>query len=443
MSMLLGACSGGDGWEDPDDPEIPENPTDSKFLLSGSVVMNGEPVNAAAVLLTPGGGTYLTGADGIFNFNDVAAGTYEIKVYKEGCQPFNKSLTVNKNYQDMALTLTANNGNLHLNKGYIDMGLNEGNNVAAFTITNNGPNELSWQATWGARWITKMEPATGTIPAGGSVAVSFTINRDQLSKNTFDNHTGIVVRSTTPGDGSMGELLVTVFGRYALAINNSNEDYVILGDLYIQKVDISENKIDQESAIRLCNNSIKGGFNDWRLPTLDELATMYENRKAIGGFRNDTYWTSTDWDYDRSCIYVLFFSSGISEIEDKYQQCFARAVRKEVQPVQPWVNIPELHLMVQREDLGKTTYSSAARLCEESRTGGYSDWRLPTIGELQDISWYLKSYPLTFETDYSYWSSTAESQNYHYGFSFYSKYSRDYYDYSSNLYVRAVRTVNE
>ncbi|MDE7407940.1 MAG: carboxypeptidase-like regulatory domain-containing protein, partial [Muribaculaceae bacterium] len=119
--------------------------------------MNGEPVNAAAVLLTPGGGTYLTGSDGIFTFYDIPSGSYEIKVYKEGCQPFNKSLTINKSQQNIALTVTENTGNLHLNKGYIDMGSNDGNNVGAFTITNNGQNELTWQATWGARWITKME----------------------------------------------------------------------------------------------------------------------------------------------------------------------------------------------------------------------------------------------------------------------------------------------
>ena len=37
-----------------------------------------------------------------------------------------------------------------------------------------------------------------------------------------------------------------------------------------------------------CNNLAAYGYSDWRMPTLDELQTMYINRVAIGGFINDT-----------------------------------------------------------------------------------------------------------------------------------------------------------
>lgn len=531
LGLLFGACSDNESsWED----------GTGYLTLSGSVVMDGEPVNAAAVLLTPGGGTYLTGSDGIFTFYDIPSGSYEIKVYKEGCQPFNKSLTINKSQQNIALTVTENTGNLHLNKGYIDMGSNDGNNVGAFTITNNGQNELTWQATWGARWITKMEPANGKIPAGGSVAVSFTISRDRLSNNTFNNHTGIIVRSTTDGNGSLGELLVTVFGQgngTNLVNDNSDLDYIIVGDLYVQTVDNSGSNVDLNSAIRLCSNSIKGGYNDWRLPTIDELATMYENRTAIGGFTTDYYWShdgSSSGYQD-----IMRFSDGYIYTRD-YTKHRVRAVRKDPvdrlpvvsssdpttsgtsvtlkgkiedeglpkysekgfiisdQPVPTFNNgtkyvvdgqtssdfqyilgdlqlqktyyyvayatnalgtaysepkkythhhelyyfIPELHLMVQRQDLGKAgTYSLAVSFCMQSRIGGFSDWRLPTLGELQNIYQYMAKYDLKFSNPSSYrWSSTPYSNNDYYIFIFTNKTSNSYY-YES--YVQAVRTANQ
>lgn len=542
LGFLFAACSDGkDEWKDPDNPG-------GSYFLSGSVVMNGEPVNAAAVLLTPGGGTYLTGSDGFFTFEDIDGGPYEIKVYKEGCQPFNKSLTINKNYRDMALTITENKGNLHLNKGYIDMGSNASNNVAAFTITNKGNSELTWQATSGARWITKIEPANGTIPVDGSVAVSFTINRDRFSQTALDNHTAIVVRSTTTGDGSLGELLVTAFGQgngTNTENDNSDLDYVMVGDLYVQTVDISASGIDYSSAERLCRNSIKGGYADWRLPTLDELATMYENRVAIGGFEKSYYWSS---DVSGSNSEILDFENGGSGFFYIYNKCRARAVRKDpvdhlpvvktldittsansvilngriedeglpkytergfivsAQPVPTFTNgikyvvdgqatsefkyvldeiqygktyyylayasnslgtvygepksfnvqhslyvyIPELKLMVQRQDLGRTNYdgySSAVSLCEQSRLGGFSDWRLPTIDELVAINSCLKSYPLTFNDSYSYssgyWSSTVSSGSSHYVFNFYYGGTRINSDQSYSYYVRAVRTVSE
>lgn len=541
LSLFLGACSDSNStWEEPDEGT-------GSFLLSGSVVLNGEPVNAAAVLLTPGGGTYLTGSDGVFIFDDIPSGSYEIKVYKEGCLPFNKTLTVSQNIHDMALTITENTGNLHLNKGYIDMGSNAGNNIGAFTITNKGESELKWQASWGARWIIKMEPTNGTIPAGGSAAVSFTINRDRFSQDTFDNHTGIVVRSTTAGDGSLAELLVTAFGQgngTNLVNDNSDLDYVMVGDLYVQTVDISDGNINYSSAERLCRNSIKGGYTDWRLPTIDELATMYENRIAIGGFVQNDYWA----EYENGYSVMNFKNGGITGASGYYDSYRARAVRKDPvehvpavttlaytesgnsvilngqvtddglpkytergfivsnQPVPTFNNgtkyvvdgqtsadfkyvleelqygktyyflayatnalgsaygepkeftlqhtlyvyIPEITLMVQRQDLGRTSYneySSAVSLCKQSHVGGFSDWRLPTIDELVAINSYLKSYPLTFNDDYSYsssyWSSTVSSESSYYVFNFYFGGTRTNSDRSYSYYVRAVRTANE
>ena len=51
-----------------------------------------------------------------------------------------------------------------------------------------------------------------------------------------------------------------------------------------------------------------GGFNDWKLPSKDELGLLYQYRTIVGGFANGWYWSSTE----KNEFYVdaLDFSTG-------------------------------------------------------------------------------------------------------------------------------------
>jgi hypothetical protein len=37
------------------------------------------------------------------------------------------------------------------------------------------------------------------------------------------------------------------------------------------------------------------GYNDWFLPSRDELLQLYNNMTVIGEFQNAYYWSSTSW----------------------------------------------------------------------------------------------------------------------------------------------------
>lgn len=83
--------------------------------------------------------------------------------------------------------------------------------------------------------------------------------------------------------------------------------------LMVQKKDLGEGTWDVANTI--CNNSTTGGFDDWRLPTLDEFTILYRNRNEIGGFVTTTvtdkeifYWSSTA--YKDSSHWSQSFSSG-------------------------------------------------------------------------------------------------------------------------------------
>ncbi len=68
-----------------------------------------------------------------------------------------------------------------------------------------------------------------------------------------------------------------------------------------------------------CLNFVLDGYNDWHLPSRNELSMLYQNREAIGGFMTTTfggafeyYWSSTEYNNDASFAWVRDFGSGYS-----------------------------------------------------------------------------------------------------------------------------------
>jgi hypothetical protein len=51
---------------------------------------------------------------------------------------------------------------------------------------------------------------------------------------------------------------------------------------------------DANCAANVCNVLVLGEYDDWYLPSKDELNKLYLNKYAIGGFSNSNYWTSTE-----------------------------------------------------------------------------------------------------------------------------------------------------
>jgi len=89
-------------------------------------------------------------------------------------------------------------------------------------------------------------------------------------------------------------------------------------------------------AARYCDRLEFGGFDDWYLPSKNELGLIYMNLKVdgIGGFGNGWYWTSSEvGDGDR--VWVQQFSDGQQQSGywsynpgHKNQAFFVRAIRQ-------------------------------------------------------------------------------------------------------------------
>ncbi len=48
-------------------------------------------------------------------------------------------------------------------------------------------------------------------------------------------------------------------------------------------------------AARVCAELVLGGYDDWFLPSRDELNQMYQKQGVIGGFASDSYWSSSEY----------------------------------------------------------------------------------------------------------------------------------------------------
>ncbi|MDM8523686.1 DUF1566 domain-containing protein [Desulfococcaceae bacterium HSG8] len=202
---------------------------------------------------------------------------------------------------------------------------------------------------------------------------------------------------------------------------------------------------DTEDFIDDLNSEEFGGFSDWRLPTIKELNSIVYYGNSNNDPRINTkyfpnrstyiyystcnglcYWSSTTatyYEHKSSARYVNFDYNGLDEglhNTHKSSKLYVHAVRgKQNQSSGHFiindndtVTDTNTGLMWQRQksDSGMN-WKDAITYCEDIDLGGYNDWRLPTIKELESILNYDKFSPSIDEeyfpgTVSAYWSST-------------------------------------
>jgi len=84
---------------------------------------------------------------------------------------------------------------------------------------------------------------------------------------------------------------------------------------------------DIGKAAQICDILVFNGYDDWFLPSKDELNLMYWNlkKKGLGGFSQNSYWSSSE--ESMYSAWHLDFLNGSEWADNKFQSFFVRAVR--------------------------------------------------------------------------------------------------------------------
>ncbi|MCP4757079.1 MAG: DUF1566 domain-containing protein [Proteobacteria bacterium] len=165
-----------------------------------------------------------------------------------------------------------------------------------------------------------------------------------------------------------------------------------------------------EGAISRCEILNTGGFTDWRLPTIKEYLTIIDYTKTAPTidtsiFTNiqtdpwynwSAYWSSTDFADSDGRAWGMDFNNGLIENNDKSQNGYTKCVRGgDETTVWPsdftdtgngFITHGFTGLKWQKEDDDTTrTWEEALAYCEGLDLGGFGNWRLPSVRELETI----------------------------------------------------------
>ena len=151
----------------------------------------------------------------------------------------------------------------------------------------------------------------------------------------------IVYLNTTNGKGILAapsDQGIATWG--CIGIYNSIASDVSIGSGLANTIAIINN-CDGNIAARICYNLNLNGYDDWYLPSKDELNLLYTNlhRNGFGNFNTNSvlsygykgmYWSSTDGAQDGKAAWMQFFIEGWQYTYDmgyKTNQLLIRAVR--------------------------------------------------------------------------------------------------------------------
>ncbi|MBF0240196.1 MAG: DUF1566 domain-containing protein [SAR324 cluster bacterium] len=310
---------------------------------------------------------------------------------------------------------------------------------------------------WGSNSTTKQSGTAITeLAVSGSSTYTYTFSANTAlpstasyllvySKNTYGESASLVSVSITdmmalPDTGQTSSS-TTTFGE--------DPDYLINAPSYTDNSNgtITDNvtglmwqkendnqKYTWSGAGSYCEGLTLGGYADWRLPTKKELMSIIHNG-TYNPAVNTTYFPNTNssyyWSSSTSAKYtsrawgVDFDGFGVGH-SDKTGSRYVRCVRGGQSGI--WsldylasagtvLDKPRGLLWQQADDGISRTWEGALSYCEGLDLGGYSDWRLPNIKELESITDDTRANPVInvtyFPTTKSsvYWSSSAHAFN--------------------------------
>lgn len=195
--------------------------------------------------------------------------------------------------------------------------------IVKFTANNNGSVSQS-EVTTGSNGIASVIWTLGTVDESQTMTVtafkSDNITPLQGSPLTFTSSIGFHIGQIYGGGvifyidstGNHGliaapsDMDTVIWGCYSTLIGGTS---TAIGTGQSNTAAIVNGCSTPNIAARVCNDLVLNSYDDWFLPSKDELNMMQPLQNVIGGFINTFYWSSSEVDPQRA--YVLFLSSGV------------------------------------------------------------------------------------------------------------------------------------
>jgi len=208
------------------------------------------------------------------------------------------------------VTVSGNTGTL-VKTGYTFDGWNTlangtGTDQAEGSTFNMGASDVTLFAKW-----TPLYALRDTGPAGGLI---FYVKEGGYSG-------GWMYLEAAPSDQSAS----AEWGCYETSISGADGTAVGTGEQ--NTIDIEAGCVAAGTAADICANLSLGGYDDWFLPSKDELNQMYVNLhlQGVGGFAIGAYWSSSE--YSASSAWFQSFNAGDQFNGSKDTPIHVRAVR--------------------------------------------------------------------------------------------------------------------
>lgn len=163
----------------------------------------GEPIKTAGVELVPTGLKTITGSDGCYEFTNLEAGNYSLRITKMGYEEYISSQMElaedNSLQRDIQITpilpslkVVDNSRNDLL---LLDFGSSSSNNSKSFNLFNDGEEGISWSVTYTAPWITSLNKETGELKPGATQPLVVNIDRTKLTDEI--NYSMLIITSNS------------------------------------------------------------------------------------------------------------------------------------------------------------------------------------------------------------------------------------------------------
>lgn len=130
----------------------------------------------------------------------------------------------------------------------------------------------------------------------------------------------------------------------------------------------------------ICISSLVGGFQDWCLPSRDDLVKIYPNRTSIGGFYETQYATSSE--YSQYGCYAVNFVGGFAYNAMKIDRLHVRAVRYYSNLIPPPAKVDSV-TGSQNQPVGSTSQYTANGVVLSGGAGSWStsDSNIATVNQ--------------------------------------------------------------